>query len=161
MPRLIWVFAGSACHLLVLSWGGSYLDFHHPNTVKIQNNSTPALMCPKDVDWMANNVDPDLKAPSVAIWSGSLLLLRVFPNMSRIMTKPTKWSLCPAQTQISQGICQIWSESSLSVWRKLGSIATHLAHSEDSDQTRRMPRLIWVFAECTSLYWFSHDVAHI
>ena len=38
-------------------------------------------------------------------------------------------------------------ESSLSAWRKLGSLATHWAHSEDSDQTgMRMPRLIWVFA---------------
>ena len=31
-------------------------------------------------------------------------------------------------------------------WRNLGSLATHWAHSEDSDQTGRMPRLIWVFA---------------
>ena len=31
-------------------------------------------------------------------------------------------------------------------WRKLRSLATHWAHSEDSDQTGRMPRLIWVFA---------------
>ena len=38
------------------------------------------------------------------------------------------------------------SESSLSTWRKLGSLATHWAHSEDSDQTGGMPRLIWVFA---------------
>ena len=30
--------------------------------------------------------------------------------------------------------------------RKLGSSATHWAHSEDADQTGRMPRLIWVFA---------------
>ena len=42
---------------------------------------------------------------------------------------------------ISLGISQIWSESSLSTWRKLGSLATHWAHSEDSDQTG----LIWVF----------------
>ena len=42
--------------------------------------------------------------------------------------------------------CPGWSESSLSVWRKLGSLATHRADSEDSDQTGRMPRLIWVFA---------------
>ena len=40
----------------------------------------------------------------------------------------------------------VWSESSLSAWRKLGSLATHWAHSEDSDQTGRMPRLVWVFA---------------
>ena len=37
-------------------------------------------------------------------------------------------------------------QSSLSAWRKLGSLATHWAHSEDSDKTGRMPRLIWVFA---------------
>ena len=30
-------------------------------------------------------------------------------------------------------------------WRNLGSFATHKAHSEDSYQTGRMPRLIWVF----------------
>ena len=37
-------------------------------------------------------------------------------------------------------------QSSLSAWRKLGPLATHWAHSEDSDQTGWMPRLIWVFA---------------
>ena len=52
----------------------------------------------------------------------------------------------PAKTQISEGIRPVWSENSLSAWRKLGSIATHWAHSEDSDQTGRMSRLIWVFA---------------
>ena len=52
----------------------------------------------------------------------------------------------PAKTQISLGIRPVWSESSLSAWRKLGSLATHWAHSEDSNQTGRMPRLIWVFA---------------
>ena len=62
------------------------------------------------------------------------------------MTKPTKWHVCPAKTQISLGIRPVWSESSLSAWRKLGSFATHWAQSEDSDQTGWMPRLIWVFA---------------
>ena len=52
----------------------------------------------------------------------------------------------PAKTQIRLDICPVWSESSLSAWRKLGPLATHRAHSEDSDQTERMPRLIWVFA---------------
>ena len=32
----------------------------------------------------------------------------------------------------------VWSESSLSAWRILGSLATHRAHSEDSDQTVRL-----------------------
>ena len=68
--------------------------------------------------------------------------------------------LRPAKTQISLGIRPVWSESSLSTWRKLGSSATHWAHSEDSDQTLRMPRLIWVFAGCTSFCLFCHEVAH-
>ena len=57
--------------------------------------------------------------------------------MSRDMTKPTKW-VC-AQRRL---------RSAWAAWRKLGSLATHGAHSEDSDQTVRMPRLIWVFAGC-------------
>ena len=65
------------------------------------------------------------------------------------MTKPTKRHVHPAKTQISLGISPVWSESLLSAWRKLGSLATHWAHSEDSDQTGQMPRLIWVFAGST------------
>ena len=68
------------------------------------------------------------------------------PEMSRLMTKPTKRHVRPAKTQISLGIRPVWSASSLSAWRKLRSFATHWAQSEDSDQTGRMPRLIWVFA---------------
>ena len=60
--------------------------------------------------------------------------------------KTNKVSVRPAKTQISLGIRPVWSESSLSAWGNLGFLATHGAHSEDSDQTGRMPRLIWVFA---------------
>ena len=63
----------------------------------------------------------------------------------------TNWHVRPAKTQISMGIRPVWSESSLSAWRKLGSLATHLAHNEDSDQTMRMHRLIWVFVERTPI----------
>ena len=66
--------------------------------------------------------------------------------MSCRMTKPTKWALRPAKTQIILCIRPVWSESSLSAWRNIGSSATHWAHCKDSDQTGRMPRLIWVFA---------------
>ena len=67
--------------------------------------------------------------------------------MNRLMIKPTKWPLRPAKTQISLGIHPVWSaESSLSAWSNIWSSATHWAHCEDSDQTGRMPRLIWVFA---------------
>ena len=43
-------------------------------------------------------------------------------------------------------ICPVWSESSLSAWRKLGPLALSWAHSKDSDKTVRRPRLIRVFA---------------
>ena len=55
-------------------------------------------------------------------------------------------SVRPAKTQISLGIRPVWSESSVSAWRKLWFLATYWVHSEDSDRTGRMPRLIWVFA---------------
>ena len=37
------------------------------------------------------------------------------------------------------------AQSSLSAWRKRGTLAAHWTHNEDSDQTVQMPRLIWVF----------------
>ena len=65
----------------------------------------------------------------------------------------------PAKTQISLGIRPVWSESSLSAWRNLGSLVTHWAHIEDSDQTGRMTRLIWVFAGRT-VTLFCRAAAH-
>ena len=77
-------------------------------------------------------------------------------NLSCIMTKPTKWHVHPSKTQISLRIRSDWSQSLLSAWRKLASLATHWVHSEDSDQTGQTPRLIWVFAGYTSYNWFCH-----
>ena len=65
------------------------------------------------------------------------------------MTKPTKWVGAQRRIKISQGIHSVWSESSLSAWRKLGSLATHWVDSKDSDQTWWMPRLIGIFTGCT------------
>ena len=67
-------------------------------------------------------------------------------NVSRVTTKPTIWHVRPAKTPISLGILPVWSESSLSPWRNIKSLATHWAHSEDSDQTGHPPSLIRVFA---------------
>ena len=63
--------------------------------------------------------------------------------------KTNKMTVRPAKTHISLGIRPVWSECSLSAWRNIGSLATHWTHTEDSDQTGQMPRLIWVFAGCT------------
>ena len=66
------------------------------------------------------------------------------------MIKPTKMSVRPAKTQISLGIRPVWSESSLCTqWVAKDPSFLH-AGSEDSDQTGRMPRLIWVFAGHTA-----------
>ena len=43
--------------------------------------------------------------------------------MNRRTTKPTKWPLHPAKTQISLDIRPVWSESSLSAWRNIWSSA--------------------------------------
>ena len=57
-------------------------------------------------------------------------------------------SVRQAKTQISLGIRLVWSESSLSAWRKLGSLATHWA-----------PRLIWAPLGAHSFYWFCYVAA--
>ena len=68
------------------------------------------------------------------------------PHLSHLMIKPTKWHVRLAKTQIRLGIRPVWSESSLCAqWVTNGPSFLH-ADSEDSDQTGRMPRLIWVFA---------------
>ena len=72
----------------------------------------------------------------------SLLLLHIYQPRH---DKTNKVAVRLAKTQISLGIHPVWSESSLSAWRSLGSSTTHWVHSEDSDQTGQMPRLIWVF----------------
>ena len=65
--------------------------------------------------------------------------------MSRDTKKQTNW-VCAQRRLRSAGVRPVWSESSLSAWRNLGPLATHWVHSEDSGQTGRMSRLIWVFA---------------
>ena len=72
--------------------------------------------------------------------------LEVSYNLSHCMTKPTKWPVYPAKTWISLGIRPVWSESSLTAWRNLGPLTTNKAHSEGSNLTGQMLRLIWVLA---------------
>ena len=69
-------------------------------------------------------------------------------GVSHLMTNPTMW-LCVQRRLRSAWASAQSDQSSLSVWWKLGSLATHWAQSVNSDQTGRIPRLIWVFAGCT------------
>ena len=62
------------------------------------------------------------------------------------MTKPTKWLCAQQRLRSSLGIRPVWLESLLCTqWVAENPSFLH-ADSEDSDQTGRMPRLIWVFA---------------
>ena len=67
----------------------------------------------------------------------------------------------PSEDSDQLGIRPVWSESSLSAWRKHKSLATHWAHSEDSDQTGRMPRQSESSLGAHSLCWFCHEAAHL
>ena len=51
----------------------------------------------------------------------------------------------PAKIQISLRIRAVWSESSLSAFSIAKDTKILYADNEDSDQTARMRRLIWVF----------------
>ena len=85
--------------------------------------------------------------------------------MSRLMTKPTKLPVRPANTQISLGIRPVWSASSLSTWRNacLGSLAS----SYPLNAQRRLIRLggcpdwseSWLGAQ--SFCWFCYEAAHM
>ena len=83
-------------------------------------------------------------------------------HMSHSRTKPTKWPVRPAKTQISQGIHPVWSESSMSVLRIAKDLWLLHADSEDSDQTGRIDAqadlsLCWAHR---SFCWFCHEAAH-
>ena len=145
MPRLIWVFAGRTVTLLVLSCRGSVLQCSGTKSLPI---ATVGYFRQKNTKWCMPTCGklqkPDYQCRCHRKRDSSYKIATAI-KMSRLVTKPTKW-VCAQRRQISLGIRPVWSESSLSAWRQLGSLPTHWAHSEDPDQTGRMPRLIWVFA---------------
>ena len=52
-------------------------------------------------------------------------------------------------------------QSSLSTWRKLGSLATHWVHSEDSDQPGHAQADLNLHWAHMPFYWFCHDAAQM
>ena len=72
--------------------------------------------------------------------------------MSCSMTKPRKWFVRPAKTKISLDIRPVWAEYSLCAQWVANDSRFLQADSEDSDQSGRTPRLIWVFAGRTSYF---------
>ena len=67
----------------------------------------------------------------------------------------------PSEDSISLGIRPVWSESSLSAWRKLGSLATHWAHSEDWSDWAEAQAVLSLRWAHMSFCWFCHKAAHL
>ena len=75
------------------------------------------------------------------------------------MTKPTKRPVHPAKTQISLGICPVWSESSLCAqWVAKDPWLLHV-DSEDSDQTGQADLSLRLTH--MPFCWLFHVVAHL
>ena len=140
MPKLIWVFAGHTCHFFCFF-------FVLWLTLKLFGNvyfsSSEFLLMQKALA-LNNSFD----------YICSTLYERSYDKTNKVAVRPAK-------TQISLGICPVWSESLLCTqWVAKDPSFLH-ADSEGSDQTGRMPRLIWVFAGCTLTFWFCHEAAHM
>ena len=75
---------------------------------------------------------------------------------SRPIFKETIWAASWQNQQTGMCIHPVWSESSLAAWRKLGSLATHWAYSEDSDAQADLS-FCWVHR---SFCGFCHEAAH-
>ena len=72
--------------------------------------------------------------------------------ISRFMTKPTKWSLLPAKTQISLDIHPVWSQSSMCAqW--VGKDPSFFHADVQADLSLRWAHMLFC--------WFCHEAAHI
>ena len=77
-------------------------------------------------------------------------------NMSRLITKPIKWHVRPAKTQISLGIRPVRSESSLSTWVLSLPLSTQRrlwSDWADAQADLSLRRALMSFC------WFCHEAA--
>ena len=78
-------------------------------------------------------------------------------------------SVRPAKNQIGLGIRPVWSKSSLSAWRNLGSLATQWVHSEDwsdwadeqADLSLRWAQSLFVGFVMSRLIWRMRDFGDV
>ena len=172
MPRLIWVFAGRTCNHFVgfvtrrliylifteirRLWSLTSFDDFKIVKVAVENsflnNQTHGNVDAADFQNIFYILLSFYSAPTCCSLNNHEIFYP-YPYMYLHSNKnepphdkTNNVAVRPEKTQISLDIRPVWSESSLSVWINLGSLATHWAHSEDSDRTGRIYRLIWVFA---------------
>ena len=84
----------------------------------------------------------------------SYLCIQVMSYLSGLMSKPTKWHVRPV------GIRPVWSEPSLSAWRKLGSSA--IEHTVKTlIRLGGCPGWSESSLGAQTFCWFCHEVAHL
>ena len=131
-------------------------------------NSAEVFVCTFEKNQILLQNFPWLSSPHSKVLKISFATFQIHhpywsSTMNRIVTKPTKWHVRPAKTQISLGIHPVWSESSLCTQWVAKDSSFLEADSEDSD------RLIWVLAGRTchfvgfvtmglKCFFFSHDL---
>ena len=93
--------------------------------------------CIRNKEWAPGRIICAVVEVDMRIW-----------NMSRHMTKPTKWLVHPVKTQISLGYRPVWSVFPVCMKKAL-VLSYPLSIQRNSDQSGRMPRLIRIFTGCT------------
>ena len=150
---------GISHHRLTLSHGGYFFTscicqlIRINKAISIQINFLQPILFQLKSIWIMCHI----------LFLKTLIWFQMFQKvcMSHSMTKPTKWPVRPAKTQISLDIRPVWSESLLcALWIAKDPVPLQ-AETLISLQSGRMPRLTWVFPGHTSFCWFCHDMAHI
>ena len=119
----------------------------------IWNSKTLVSFC----SWVLSDATPGRQ---VFLWHCSNITF-FKRDMSRLMAKPTKWHVGPAKTQISLGICPVWSVFAV---HSMGSYGPKLSSCRQrklwSDWVNAQTDLSFRWAQMP-FYWFWHEVAHM
>ena len=119
-----------------------------PTPTLTSTGSAPKIICPLPLRWGDTNILKSMSHP--------------FPTLHKINKNTIKFE--PEHGKTNKMTCVHSEDSDQPVpphslvrflthaGRSLQSLTTHLVHSKASDQMWQMPRLIWVFAGCTSLF---------
>ena len=80
--------------------------------------------------------------------------------MSRVMLKSTKWTVRPVKTQISLGICPVWSVFAVRMKHWVLGYPKSTQWRVWSDRADAQADLSLRWAQ-RSFCWFGHEAAHI
>ena len=120
-------------------------------------------ICSRPSKWClirSSNASVHLKIRPPDISSEIHIFHFILWKMSHSTTKPNKSHMRPAKT--NEHSPSLITETLLSAWRNLGSLAIHWGDSEDSDLTGQMPSVIWFFDGHTGYFvLFCHVAAYI